>query len=419
MEPQNRRKKRKIDFNGILSFFEAPKTTKNKAGIDSRYYKCKECKKYINGTKSSNLTEHLKHHEELYSKIYENESIEQKRVKLLLDCVEFVAVDGNPFSKINGSGLLSMLDKTLNELSVAGRSVDLTDPHLYEVKEMLRQTAENVRQTIRGELEHRLFSLMVDITTKRRRSILGVSVQFITNGIHVIRSLGMLELDESHTGEYLAKVIVNLLSEYGVNAHQVIAITTDNGSNVVKMVRDVTAQMTSIENNHQTQSRRECGEDMGTCDADIEIQNYLLEVPDYTDEQALNILFEENCDSDNDIDDYAIVQNDELLENIASNLQNINAQNGAVQVKSVRCIVHTLQLGIHEGISGLSRANKNLISLCRRIAKTLRLKSTEHELKIAGIQFTIPHLDVATRWCSTYIMVTIYCIHFLFDNKMN
>lgn len=414
MERLNAVKKRKIDLSGIVSFFEAPETRKNNAGVDKRFYKCKECKKEINGTKSSNLTEHLKHHHELHSQIYENDCIEKKRTKLLLDCVEFVAVDGNPFSKINGSGLLSMLEKTLNELKQAGRSVNLTKPHLYEVKEMLRQTAENVKQKIREELKARLFCLMVDITTKRRRSILGVSVQFIVNGKHVIRSLGMLELDESHTGEYLATVILGLISEYGATAHQVIAITTDNGSNVVKMVHDVTTLMTLIETNRRTESNRE-SEDIVASDADVEIQNYLTDMADCTDEQALAMIFQANCDSDEEVDDDAIAQNIELLKAISSNLQNTNVQNGARPVKSMRCIVHTMQLGVHVGISGLSQANKNVIGLCRLIAKTMRLKSTEHELKNAGIAFTFPHLDVATRWCSTYVMVNKFRIDFCFE----
>lgn len=406
MEQQNSNKRRRIDSVGILSYYEEPELRKNNAGVDKKFYKCKECKKDINGTKTSNLGEHLKHHGDLYSKICENDLIEKKRVKLLLDCVEFVAVDGNPFSKINGSGLLSMLEKTLNELSQAGRSVNLTDNNLREVKEMLHQTAENVRKKIRGELENRLFSLMVDITTKRRRSILGVSVQFIADGEHVIRSIGMLQLDESHTGEYLAKVVWELLSEYGVKTQQVIAITTDNGSNVIKMVRDMTTQMTSIENHHRT----ECGVNPEACDDDVEIENYLIDVPDYTDEQALSILFEENCNSDDEVDENVSAQNDELLEVMISNLRNTNEQNGMDKVKSIRCGVHTLQLGIHDGISELSQANKNVISLCRRAAKTLRLKSTGYELKIAGIHFTLPHLDVATRWCSTYVMVNIFII---------
>lgn len=200
----------------------------------------------------------------------------------------------------------------------------------------------------------------------------------------------------------------------GATAHQVIAITTDNGSNVVKMVCDVTTLMTQFENNLQTESQRE-GEDIFACDADAEIQNYLTDVPDYTDEQALTMIFQANSDSDDEANDDAIAQNFELLEAISSNLQDTSVQNGARPIKSMRCIVHTVQLAIHVGISGLTQANKNVIGICRLIAKTMRLKSTEHELKNAGIAFTFPHLDVATRWCSTYVMVNKFYIDFCLE----
>lgn len=212
----------------------------------------------------------------------------------------------------------------------------------------------------------------------------------------------MLELNESHTGEYLAKVICALLSEYDVKPQQVIAITTDNGANVVKMVRDVATQMTTIENTHQTPSRRD--ENIAPCDTEIEA--YLHNVPDYTDEQALDILFEE-IDSENEIDDTVFADHDALLNAMVSSLLNSNESDFAELIKGFRCVAHTLQLGIHDGLSNISQETKNIISLCGRIAKTLRLKSIEYELKSAGIQFSVPQLDVVTRWCSTYIMVSI------------
>lgn len=184
-----------------------------------------------------------------------------------------------------------------------------------------------------------------------------------------------------------------------------IAITTDNGANIVKMV-DVTNQIITIENTHQAQSHRECNEE-NSCDDDIEA--YLQNVPDYDDQHALNILLE---DSDNDIDDDAVAGNDIILNSMVFSLQNLNEYNFTELATGIRCAEHTLQLGIQDALSKISRSIVNMISLCRRIAKSMRLKSTTHELNSVGIQFSVPHLDVATRWCSTYVMVSICFIHF-------
>lgn len=163
-----------------------------------------------------------------------------------------------------------MLEKTLNELQAAGRGVNLKDPHLPEVKEMLRKTAKSVQAKIQNELRGIPLSLMVDITTKQQRSIMGISVQFIVNGEHKIRSLGMLQLNDSHTGQYLANVICKLIFEYGITPDQVISITTDNGANVVKMVRDVTTQMHAIESDRQTPSQIESSKILVVSDGEIE-----------------------------------------------------------------------------------------------------------------------------------------------------
>lgn len=333
MEHESPRKKRKIGLTGVKTYFKTPYFQNS-----NEIYECKECGKHINGNKGSNLAAHLQRHEQLYSQICDNGLIERNRLELLLNCVEFVAVDGNPFSSLNKTGLQSMIKKQLNELNQAGRSVNLKDPHLYEVKEMLQKTAQNVRQIIREELKNRLFSLKVDITTKRRRSIFGVSAQFIVDGKHIIRSIGMLQLDESHTGEYLAKMIWELLSTYGVMPQQILAITTDNGANVVKMVRDVSTQMISIEKNHQAQSRRIINENIDIDASDAEIEEYLLNVPECTDEQALDILFDE-IDSDDEIEEDIAVQYDELLNEMVSNLQNVNDQKirGTSKINSMCC----------------------------------------------------------------------------------
>lgn len=408
MEELIPRKRLGLSFKQACLHFDGPEIRSDK-NVEKHYYKCRECKKEINGTKTSNLNEHLKHHKDLYSAICKDDSIKKTRIKLLLDCVEFIAVDGNPFSRLNGSGLLSMLEKTLNELQAAGQGVNLKDPHLPEVKQMLHEIAESVRRKISEELQNRLFSLMVDITTKRRRSILGVSVQFLDDGKHKIHSIGMLELKESHTGEYLAKVICTLLSEYGLKPQQVIAITTDNGANVVKMVRDIPTQSISIESYNQIAVNQESGVNINSCDDEIEF--YLQNVPDYTDDQALNILFE-GLDSDDENNESAIMNNGELMNSIVESWRNSDGYNFTVE--GVRCAVHTLQLAIHEATSKLSKANRNVIDLCRRIARAIRTQSTDHELKLAGIKISIPHLDVITRWCSTYIMV---CIYFRYINS--
>lgn len=403
MELISPRKRRKINVTMCCREYFEEKETRIENGSKKVFFICTVCKKQLNGTKESNLSAHLQKHKEIYEKVCEPDgTIEKKRMKILLDCVELVSINGNAFSRLLDSGLRSMIDQTLNELAEAHRSINLTDPHLYEVKEMLRNTAKQVQEKISDELRDIPLTLMVDITAKRRRSILGVSVQFIKDRKHKIRSIGMLQLHESHTSEYLAKVICDLLQAYKIQPNQVIAITTDKGANVVKMVRGISTRLTENTSSRIIRETESC---------DAEIENYLQNEPDdYTDDEILATLFQQDDESDDEHVPQATHAN--LLDAIA---QNVQSQNGPFMwhVNGIRCAVHTLQLCIKDALDKLDKPIKNEITMSRRIAKTMRLHSTANQLKSAGIDFTIPHLDVETRWCSTYIMVRKSVFFFL------
>lgn len=42
-------------------------------------------------------------------------------------------------------------------------------------------------------------------------------------------TLGVYELNESHTSEYISSMFENCLSEWNISQNQIIAVVTDNG----------------------------------------------------------------------------------------------------------------------------------------------------------------------------------------------
>lgn len=402
MEIENQRKRKRMNLTQCSrDYFTKAREEVDEKGVKRVFYRCKTCNKELNGTYESNLAKHLQKHTDVFQTIDDLcEEIDKKRLKLMFDCVELVSVNGNPFNRLLDSGLLSILDKTLKELEAAGKGINLTDPKLAEVKDMLEQTAKCVQQKMCDELTGRPLCLMLDITTKRRRSILGVSVQFIKDGKHIVRSIGMLQLHQSHTGEYLAQLICDLLSKFNIKPQQVIAITTDNGSNVLKMIRDLSSQIIAVENNFS--QIVDCAE---VGDADIE--NYLQNVQEATDEEALRDVFDMSSD-----DEETPETHENLLNAVVRNVQYQNENSFTWNVQGIHCTPHTLQLCIKSAVSSLQKPIQNVITLCRRIAKILRLKSSADELKAIGIELIVPHIDVETRWCSTYVMVRFFFFFF-------
>lgn len=253
---------------------------------------------------------------------------------------------------------------------------------------------------MKSKKKHKIGRLayLVDIVTRQRRSICGFSVQYILNGELKIRSIGMVELLESHTGKYIANVIIARLKEFGIELRQIITITTDNGSNVLKMVRDINNHLQS-EINHARQlhfnDQIDSNEhEIANEDTDALIEQLLSNEQEITDDEAYERLFEE-VDFNQD--------HTTLLNAMTAEIA--LAEPEIWDITGINCAVHTLQLAVKDALSKLLISFKNVIELCRSVCKFLRLKTTSAALDAIGIDHILPRLETETRWGSMYLMV--------------
>lgn len=364
---------------------------------------CNLCQQKKNGAKEWNLVSHLqKCHPQIYNSLFNHVDAPQvKRLQLLQRCTEIVGVNGRPFSYLLDSGFQGIIRDKLDELHLAGFGINLTHQNLTEVKAHLRHTAQKIKEKIQMETANRPLSLVVDLVSRRRRSICGFSVQYIVNGQLKIRSIGMIELLQAHTGKYIAEVIIERLKDYGISLRQIITITTDNGSNVLKMVRDINdhlhAEIEQAKRSAESDQNAANESQFDSRDADSLIEVLLNEETELTDDDAMEILFEETqFDSNNNVT---------LLNALSNELTAHNTN--VMDITGINCAAHTLQLAIHDSISKLPKNFQNVIALCRRVCKFMRLKSTSVALETMGIEHSLPRIENATRWCSLFLMVYI------------
>jgi hypothetical protein len=99
----------------------------------------------------------------------------------------------------------------------------------------VKEKAEIIKAKIKQELANRLFNLKVDCATRLNRPFFGVNVQYIEKSQIVVRTLGVFELEGSHTGANMAKHIEKILKQCNLDAKQIFSITTDNARDMVKM----------------------------------------------------------------------------------------------------------------------------------------------------------------------------------------
>lgn len=363
---------------------------------------CPEDARLLNATTASNLNNHLKSvHTTLYNeKIVDRikDPLPIKRLRLLQNAVEIVGKNGRPFNWLLDSGYKAGIKNKLDKLKSAGMGISF-EGNMPEIKQQLKKMADQVRDIIRNELKRKIICVMLDICTKNKRSILGVSVQFIQNGKVTIRSLGMIELREPHTGKYLAKVLCDRLTEYGIQKWQVLCITTDNGANVIRMIVEYEAihvHASSNPNPTEIQTCRDLLQEFNAIDdqmTDNEINMLLAEGDTVTDDEALDMLFHaQQLEEHRELllkASYEFIGDDEIWE-----------------TTGVNCTAHTLQLAIKDALNNLGKSHSNVIELAKLVVQFLHLSSTRYEMEKINMPYTLPRKHCKTRWGSEYMMVS-------------
>lgn len=404
MEKQNepKKKKRKVAINeNPFKYFHFLRTETDAKNPDrtKNMYSCELCNDIFNGKNISNLKSHLKScHKNQYAELTSDENSEPiavQRLRLIQNITEMISVNGRSFKSVLDSGFQKVIKGKLDFLQKNGHGLNLKDKNLSEIKNHLSQTATKIRKKIANEVNGLMLSLMVDIVTKKNRSILGVSVQYVFEENLKIRSIGMIELVKSHTASYLSTVIIDCLKRYDINLKQIVVITTDNGANVLKMVRDVESCLQ---------------EEINTVKSAAVIDNVAID--ESVDDEIAQIL-EQNLDIEDDdatcfsiFEDVALKENETLLKSI-TNAMHADGLEILYDITGVNCAEHTLQLAIKDALKNTSHTVQNVIELSRRACKIFRLSSTAIEVQNAGIKYIHPRLENDTRWGSLFLMVCI------------
>lgn len=246
---QSPRKKKRSDLSKTEKakrYFNFQQTNQGDDGTAAPAAICKLCNKKLSGKHEHNLLPHLKTtHSMIYYTVIEfaNEPIPIKRLKLLNNLVETVAVNGRPFHWILDSGYQNIIRPVLEELELAGEGIELTNGNLTAVQQHLHLMADKVRNRFSIAVKNRPLGLIIDLVRKNHRSIIGVSIQYFANIKSRRHSIVMIELKLSHTGKYLCSVICERLKYYGIHLKQILTITTNNGKNALKMIPDVEEQL--------------------------------------------------------------------------------------------------------------------------------------------------------------------------------
>ncbi|XP_021709861.1 uncharacterized protein LOC110679476 [Aedes aegypti] len=278
--------------------------------------------------------------------------------RLLGGIVKMVTIHGLPFEATEWEGFQEVVGPLL-------KAYNLTI-NRHNITKYVSKAAEGINFMISQELKGKMFSLKLDIVSKMYRSMLGINCQYINNsGVVVKRNLGIIELHNRHTSQNLKEELMKVLRCFSVDVRQIITITIDNASNMVKLVKLLSDES---ENAYEF------------CDTETDDVN-TLEIED-DDFNAL----------DSDVPEKpAVLEWVRALEDFAPD----------EFVAAVRCGAHTTQLVVHDVCK--EEDHKETLKDIRK--KVKKFRSTEYKAFFDVSEgASYPSLPNETRWNSDYKM---------------
>lgn len=338
----------------------------------------------------TNAIRHIRlRHSEIYNSIRSNkeeksseEDINEKFIELRVRvnikdiweaCTDLITVNALSLSVVESPAFKKILEPYVIALKRQGIELNINKK---AIKKYIEERVNEIKKQIIDETKGGLIDLMIDIATRHNRSVIGINIKYMVNGIPVIRTIGMHSLRFAHTAENIRKLIIEKLNEYELSLENVFSITTDNGANLLKTIAELNQE---YQNERQNLSENS-PEDRSVNDNDQSVN-------DSSDEEIDMEIFDE---------EYYI----DLLSNLRLEFGDLDYSN---LILGISCAAHCLHLVVTKSIAKC-RAVNQLLAKVRELVKKLRTPTFRNIISNRCLNQAI--IDVTTRWNSIYSMVS-------------
>lgn len=338
--------------------------------LEGDIYKCNLCDppKNYSRKKKSNLVTHVRSmHSDIFNGSDRSGKIKLQKERLSMDNVqslsEIVSVNGRTFTHLLDSGLLKIMRKDLERLDNAGYGITL-NKNCLEIKEYLKHMSSEIQRMIGDEAKNRMLSLLIDIGSKNRLSILGIRIQFMNNDGIQNRTIGMIPFDASHTAIYIVQELMKCLKIYNIDIIQAVAMVSDNASNMIAATRQLDNHIRAECENDENIERILPNFSSSTSQAHI--------LSNVTDFQELELIL---ADEDN---------YEQLFEEVIGELSK-----HTTNVTTIRCAAHSIQLCVR---AALKKSDFDpFLNLSKYVAKKLNTQKYKYEIHKAEVDCISPH----------------------------
>lgn len=288
--------------------------------------------------------------------VVEPVNIDISASQIMSGILEMITVNDRPLSIVNDSGFIKLMSPLTEAINRQGFQRDNLIINMQNMHTQISIEAGKIRSQITEDVVNRLISLKLDCVTGHNCSILGVHIQYVKDCKIIIRTLGILPLKKTYTGESLAEEIINVIKLFQINVEQIYSVTTDNGNTME--VPNVKVE----QNKSQSQ--------------DIESSKNVL-IP---------------------LDDGNVEYMREIKNLLEDTLVNLTTYAG-FDVVNVICPAHLLNLFVYD----FFKSQYKYITLLRDTANELRKPEVERLLKQKNLP--VPPWENSKIWLTTFDML--------------
>jgi len=152
-----------------------------------------------------------------------------KSEKIIHAIMFMICKDNQPLSIVEDEGFKYLMKTVSPNFKVPSRRY--ISSKIFEkydaMKEIFMDKLKNVQY----------FTLTTDIWTDiQTRSYIGVTIHFVDQYKFNAALLGVYELDERHTSEYIATKLVDVCVEWNITKQKIVAVVTDGAANMTKAI---------------------------------------------------------------------------------------------------------------------------------------------------------------------------------------
>jgi hypothetical protein len=161
-------------------------------------------------------------------------TVEMTKEKFQAGIIEMIVKNSIPFSFFSSHAFQSLNGEMARKLGVPLSN--------ESVRNLLLMEAKREKGKLKESLRNKLVFLKMDACTRQRVNYFAINVQFIDplnplmeEAIRIY-TLAVKDTEAQHKSDYLNKLIRKVLQEYDISLKQVLAVVTDNATNMVSTV---------------------------------------------------------------------------------------------------------------------------------------------------------------------------------------